>query len=78
MNLQALGAEIALLAPHLVAVALCAARLLPVTFLCPLLGGHSAPMTVRLALVLSLAMSIHFAGGVMPPSEVDSMWTLIN
>ncbi|MGA9523700.1 MAG: flagellar biosynthetic protein FliR [Myxococcaceae bacterium] len=76
MNLEELGGELRLLAPHLVAVALCAARLLPVTFLCPLLGGQSAPTTVRLALVLAFALSVHFAGGVMPPPDVDSMWTL--
>ncbi len=76
MNLDALGGELALLAPHLVGVALCAARLLPVTFLCPLLGGQSAPTSVRLALVLAFAMSVHFAGGVMPPSDIGSMWTL--
>ncbi len=55
---------IALFETHLVAVTLCASRLLPVAFLCPLLGGHVAPTTVRLALVLSLALCLHFAGGV--------------
>jgi type III secretion protein T len=52
---------------HVVAVALCAARLLPVSLLCPLLGGHSIPTTVRLALVLSLSLCLHLAGGVAPP-----------
>ncbi len=54
----------ALFEAHVFAVALCAARLLPIAFLCPLLGGQTAPTTVRLSLVLSLALSLHFAGGV--------------
>ena len=55
---------ITLFEAHVYAVALCAARLLPVAFLCPLLGGQAVPTTVRLALVLSLSLSLHFAGGV--------------
>jgi flagellar biosynthesis protein FliR len=52
------------LAPRMAAVALCACRLLPVCLLCPLLGGQSAPMTVRLGLVLALSLALHVAGGV--------------
>lgn len=75
MNLTDLGHEIALLGPHFAAVGLCAARLLPITFLCPLLGGQVLPMTVRLALVLALGLSVHFAGGVLAPPQVDSVWS---
>jgi type III secretory pathway component EscT len=50
--------------PAVVAVALCASRLLPVSLLCPLLGGQAAPGPVRLGLVLALAGSLHAAGGV--------------
>ncbi|MCI0572158.1 MAG: flagellar biosynthetic protein FliR [Myxococcaceae bacterium] len=52
------------LAPGAVAVALCASRLLPVAFLCPLLGGQAAPGVVRLGLVLALSVSLSAAGGV--------------
>lgn len=58
---------IALLQPHFVAVALISARLLPVAFLCPLLGGQHAPMHVKLGLVLALAMFLHLAAGVGAP-----------
>lgn len=56
--------EAAAFAPHLVGVALCAARLLPIAFLCPLFGGSSAPTTVKLSLVLALAAFLHFSGGI--------------
>ena len=50
--------------PHVVAVALCGARLLPIAFLCPMLGGASSPATVKLAVVLALAGFLHFAAGI--------------
>src|SRR4051812_11868241 len=61
----------AALTPHFVAVALCAARVLPVVFLCPVLGGNAAPTTVKLGIVLSLALCVHVAGGVAPAQEVS-------
>ena len=61
-------------APHLVAVALCSLRLLPVSFLCPLLGGSSTPTSVRLSLVGALALSLHLAGGIRAPA--DGSWGL--
>jgi flagellar biosynthesis protein FliR len=64
------------LQPHLAAVALCAARVLPVCFLCPLFGGQAAPTTVRLGLALALAGSLHIAGGVVAPVDADSAWAL--
>lgn len=67
MSARELASWIGLLGPHVVAVALCAARLVPVAFLCPLLGGQAAPTTVKLGVVLSLALSLHLAGGVMAP-----------
>ncbi|MFZ5467852.1 MAG: EscT/YscT/HrcT family type III secretion system export apparatus protein [Myxococcota bacterium] len=69
-----LGRIVELWLPHVVGVALCGARFLPVAFLCPLFGGVSAPTTVRLALVLTLAMAVHLAGGVGAP-HVDGAWS---
>jgi type III secretion protein T len=66
-----LGEVLGWLAPGTASVALCASRLLPVAFFCPLLGGQAAPVVVRLALVLACALSLHVAGGVSlrePPS----------
>lgn len=60
------------LTPHVVAVALVSARLLPVAFLCPLLGGSNAPTHVKLGVVLALALSLHFAGGVGAPAEATT------
>jgi type III secretion protein T len=64
------------LQPHLVAIALCGARVVPVCFLCPLFGGQSAPTTVRLGLALALAGSVHLAGGVTAPVEAGTAWGL--
>jgi type III secretion protein T len=50
--------------PHVIDLAACAARLLPVTFLCPLLGGAGTPTTVKLATVLALSGFLHFSAGV--------------
>lgn len=52
------------LLPHLWPVALCAARLLPICLLCPLLGGSVAPVPVRLSLALLLALFLHLGCGV--------------
>jgi type III secretion protein T len=63
-----LALAVAGLQPHVVAVALIGARLVPVAFLCPLLGGSHAPTHVKLGVVLALAGSLHGAGGIMAPS----------
>lgn len=76
MNLDLLRAQLDLMGPHVVAVALCAARLLPVAFLCPLLGGQAAPMTVKLGLVLSLSLFLHLVAGVGLSVPVQTPWTL--
>lgn len=60
------------LSPHVLAVALISARLLPAAFLCPLLGGSHAPTTVKLGAVLSLASSLHFAAGVAPQAQLTT------
>jgi flagellar biosynthesis protein FliR len=52
--------------PHLAALLLIAARLAPVAFLCPLLGGAQAPATVKLGTVLALTLFLHFEAGVSP------------
>jgi flagellar biosynthesis protein FliR len=58
--------------PHVVVVALCGARLLPVAFLCPLWGGQATPTTVRLSVVLSLALFLHWEAGVSLSSPVET------
>ncbi len=65
------------LGPDFVAVALISARLLPVGLLCPLLGGSHAPMHVKLGLVLSLALFLHSAAGVVPVEPVTSAPALV-
>lgn len=72
MNLEFLGERLDLLGPEIVAVALCAARLFPVAFLCPLLGGQAAPTTVKLALVLSLALFLRLVAGVGLSTPVET------
>ncbi len=62
-------------APHLVAIALCSARLLPIAFCCPLLGGSSAPTFVKLSLVLALAGFLHFSAGVGGEGPVPDVLT---
>ena len=76
MSLSLLQEELTRLGPSVVAVALCATRLLPVAFLCPLLGGQAAPTTVKLGLVLSLSLFLHLAAGVSAPEEAASLWGL--
>ncbi|MEW5739548.1 MAG: flagellar biosynthetic protein FliR [Myxococcota bacterium] len=61
------------LQPHVVATALIGARLVPVAFLCPLLGGSHAPTHVKLGLVLALSLFLHVAGGIgLPPGAVNA------
>jgi flagellar biosynthesis protein FliR len=67
--------EAAAIAPHLIGVALCGARLLPIAFLCPLLGGSSAPTTVKLSLVLALAAFLHFSAAVGHNLDVPDVVT---
>lgn len=67
--------QVAALTPHVIAVALCAARMLPVVFLCPVLGGEAAPTTVKLGVVLALSSCIHFGGGVAPVEAVNDSLT---
>lgn len=74
MSAADLSLALTMLTPHVAAVALCSARLLPVAFLCPMLGGSAAPTTVKLGLVLSLALALHLAGGVVPPVPVENAW----
>ncbi len=62
-------------APHLIGVSLCGARLLPIAFLCPLLGGASTPTTVKLSLVLALAGFLHFSAGVGADIQVPDVLT---
>lgn len=77
MMLDLFRARLESMGPGVVAVALCSARLLPVAFLCPLLGGQVAPTTVKLALVLSLALFLHLEAGVSLASPVESPVELV-
>ncbi|MDP3504498.1 MAG: flagellar biosynthetic protein FliR [Myxococcales bacterium] len=65
-----------LLQAHVVSVAVICARLLPVAFLCPLLGGQLAPTTVKLGLVLSFGLFLHVACGIDAP-QVTSSFALV-
>lgn len=51
---------------HLLTAALFALRLLPVTILCPFLGGPLAPSTVRICLAVGLGGAAYAAGGAEP------------
>lgn len=75
MNPLALQLAIDSLQPHVVAVALVAARLLPVAFLCPLFGGTHAPTHVKLGVVLALSIFIHGAGGVGAPADLHGVFS---
>ena len=78
MNLPvATAVWIEMLRPHLVAVALIAARIVPATFLCPVFGGQAAPMTVRVALILALSLHAHLAGDVQPAVATLSTFDLV-
>ncbi|QDE70542.1 flagellar biosynthesis protein FliR [Myxococcus xanthus] len=72
MNLEPLRVWLESLGPDIIVVALCAARLLPMTFLCPLLGGQATPTMVRLALVLSLSLFLRVEAGVVLDAPVTS------
>ncbi|WP_342375622.1 flagellar biosynthetic protein FliR [Myxococcus stipitatus] len=76
MNLELVRSQLEALGPDAVAVALCSARLLPVAFLCPLLGGQATPMTVRLGLVLSLSLFLRVEGGIGMAPPVTSALAL--
>ncbi len=72
MNTQALNLAIETLQPHVLAIALIGARLIPVAFLCPLFGGSHAPMHVKLGVVLALAFFLHGAGGIAAPVGLNT------
>lgn len=72
MNLELLHRGLEALGPDIVVVALCAARLVPIAFLCPLLGGQATPASVRLALVLALALFLRVEAGVALTTPVES------
>jgi type III secretion protein T len=59
---------------HAKAIAACSARILPVVFLCPFLGGQAAPATVRLTTVLAMAIGLHVAGGVGAEVAAVDLW----
>lgn len=75
MSAALLAHALEALGPDVLAVALCAARLTPVSLLCPLLGGVAAPATVRLGGVLALSVFLHAGCGVRAPALAGG-WAL--
>lgn len=59
--------------PHLLGGTLCALRLLPITVLCPLLGGAALTSTVRLAVTLALAGALQFNGATHSSAVVRDL-----
>lgn len=57
--------------PELLAWALASVRVLPVTLLCPVLGGQLVPAPVRLAVAGALALGVRPLVGEMPWSSVE-------
>jgi flagellar biosynthesis protein FliR len=74
---SALAPTVDALQPHVVAVALIGARLVPVAFLCPLLGGSHAPTHVKLGLVLTLSLFLHVAAGVGLPAGASTAFDFV-
>ena len=63
--------------PHVAATLCCAARLLPIAFLCPLLGGQLVPSPIKVGVVLFLSGALHFGAGVGLTSLPEEGWELI-
>lgn len=61
---------------HVLPLALISVRLVPVAFMCPLLGGTSAPMHVTLGVVLALSLFLHVEGGVSAELEDASLFAV--
>jgi flagellar biosynthesis protein FliR len=72
VNVHALTFAVDALQPHVLSVALIAARLVPVAFLCPLFGGTHAPSHVKLGVVLALSSFLHVACGISAPAAHDT------
>jgi flagellar biosynthetic protein FliR/type III secretion protein T len=69
-----LTASLQAVQPHVLAIAVVGARLVPIAFLCPLLGGQQAPTHVKLGVVLALAWFIHFGCGVgLPAGSAETL-----
>ena len=66
-----------LVRPHVLPVALIAARITPATFLCPLFGGRAAPQTVRVAICLALALHAHVGGDVRPAMDLPDSFSVM-
>jgi type III secretion protein T len=66
-----------LIRPHIISISVLSARLLPVAFLCPLFGGQTAPTHVKLGIVLSLTVFLHWACGLNVTMLNDSTFDLV-
>jgi type III secretion protein T len=71
--MSSIGLAIDALSPHILAMALIGARLVPVAFLCPLLGGPQTPTQVKLGVVLALGGFLHFGAAIAPPPGLGAM-----
>jgi type III secretion protein T len=76
VTLQLLSTLLNPLSDHLVALGLISLRIVPMAFLCPVLGGWQAPSVVRLGLVFSMAGAIHVEGGIGFEEKFWDPWTL--
>lgn len=66
------------LEPHFLAILLCSIRLFPIALLCPLLGGAAAPSFVKLGVVLSLGVFLHWGAGIEAPVGLSfRFWPLL-
>ena len=67
--------ELAVLAeaarPELLAWVLASMRVLPVTLLCPVLGGQLVPAPARLAVAGALGLTLRPLVGVLPPTAPE-------
>jgi type III secretion protein T len=57
--------------PELLAWALASLRVLPVTLLCPVLGGPLVPAAVRLAMAGALGLALRPIAGVVPAASLE-------
>ncbi len=63
--------------PHLAACLCVAARVIPIAFLCPALGGPWVPAPVKLGLVLAWTGALHVTAGVRLTGAPPEAWGVL-